>query len=47
MSLNVALWYLNEQTEELAKTKYWLDRLEAFGSDKTALRLLDNEMGEA
>lgn len=47
MSLNVALWYLNEQTEELAKTKYWLDRLEAFGSDTIALRLLDNEMGEA
>lgn len=46
MTLNVALWYLNEQVEELAKTQLLLDKLEAFGSDKIALRLLDNELAE-
>lgn len=46
MTLEKAQWYLKEQTEEIAKTKYWLDRLEAFGDSKEALRLLDNEMAE-
>jgi ferritin len=44
ITMNVALWYLNEQVEELAKTQLWLDKLESFGRDKIALRLLDNEM---
>ncbi len=38
--------YNGEQIEELAKTQYWLDRLEAFGDSEVALRLLDNEMKE-
>jgi ferritin len=47
MTLNLAQKYLNEQVEELKKTQYWVDRLELFGSEGAALRLLDEEMGEA
>lgn len=46
MTLALAQWYLTEQTEEIGKTTYWLDRIEAFGTSPEALRLLDNEMGE-
>lgn len=45
MTLELAQRYLKEQVEELNKTQYWIDRLEAFGNDKIALRLLDDEMG--
>lgn len=45
MTLQLAQTYLKEQVEELGKTTYWLDRLEAFGDSKESLRLLDNEMG--
>lgn len=38
--------YLKEQIEEHDKTQTWVDKLIAFGEDKIALRLLDNEMGE-
>lgn len=44
MTFGLAQKYVNEQIEELSKIQYWLDRLEAFGSDQIALRLLDNEM---
>ena len=37
--------YLKEQVEEHDKTQTWMDKLTAFGTDKIALRLLDNEMG--
>lgn len=47
MTLALAQWYLTEQTEELGKTIYWLDRIESFGTSKEALRLLDNEMNKA
>lgn len=47
MTVELAQRYLKEQAEELGKTQYWIDRLEAFGTHKTALRLLDDEMGEA
>ena len=40
------LRYLKEQVEEHDKTQTWVDKLAAFGEDKLALRLLDNEMGE-
>lgn len=43
--LPLALKYCGEQVEELAKTQGWIDKLESFGSDKIALRLLDEEMG--
>ncbi len=46
MTLELAHRYLKEQVEELAKTNYWVDRLKAFGTDKIALRLLDDEMGK-
>lgn len=36
--------YLQEQQEELGKLQNLLDKLEAFGEDKIALRLLDNEL---
>lgn len=41
----LALKYLKEQVEEHDKTQTWVDKLEAFGEDPIALRLLDNEMG--
>ena len=47
MTLALAQWYLTEQTEEVGKTVYWLDKLDAFGTSKEALRLLDNEMNKA
>ena len=46
LTFTLALKYVAEQREELQKTKYWLDRIEAFGNSKEALRLLDNEMYE-
>lgn len=43
----LSLKFLHEQREEMDKMQTWIDKLEAFGEDKLALRLLDNEMGEA
>lgn len=43
--MELALRYVKEQVEELAKTQFWVDQLESFGDDKTALRLLDTKMG--
>lgn len=42
----LALRYLKEQVEEMDKMQTWMDKLEAFGTDKVALRLLDNDMAE-
>lgn len=44
--LELAGSYNKEQLEELGKMQNWLDQLEAFGTDKIALRLLDNAMAE-
>jgi ferritin len=44
MSFELALKYCKEQVEELAKTQAWIDKLNSFGTDKIALRLLDDEM---
>jgi len=44
MLYELCLAYLKEQVEEHDKTQTWMDKLEAFGTDKIALRLLDNEM---
>ena len=44
MLYELCLAYLKEQVEEHDKTQTWVDKLEAFGTDKIALRLLDNEM---
>lgn len=45
MLYQLALQYLKEQVEEHDKMQTWMDKLEAFGTDNIALRLLDNEMG--
>lgn len=47
MTLELAQRYLKEQVEEIAKTTMWVNKLNLFGNDKIALRLLDNEMSEA
>ena len=44
--LQLALKYLTEQQEELGKVQTILDKLEAFGEDKIAMRLLDDEFSE-
>lgn len=36
-----------EQVEEIGKTTFWMDQLEAFGDSPEALRLLDERMMEA
>ena len=46
LAMQLAQFLVKEQVEELSKTKLWLDKLNAFGDSKEALRLLDNEMGE-
>lgn len=43
-TLNLALKYTDEQTDEVAKINNWVARLLAMGSDQRALRLLDDEM---
>jgi len=42
----LAMKYMTEQQEEIGKIQTLLDKLEAFGTDKVALRLLDNELGK-
>lgn len=46
MLYELCLAYLKEQVEEHDKTQTWMDKLESFGTDKIALRLLDNDMSE-
>lgn len=41
------LTYLKEQVEEHEKMQKWVDRLTAFGEDRIALRMLDDEMGKS
>lgn len=45
LTLNLAQRYCKEQVEEISKMQTWVDKLNAFGDDKIALRLLDTEMG--
>lgn len=42
----LSIKYLTEQQEELGKLQTLIDKLEAFGEDKIAIRLLDNELAE-
>lgn len=44
-NLVLAQKYCDEQVNELNKVQGWIDKLEAFGDDKIALRMLDQEMG--
>jgi ferritin len=46
MLYELALRFVKEQHEEITKMQTWLDKLEAFGVDATALRFLDNEMAQ-
>jgi ferritin len=43
----LALKYVQEQQEELGKLQTLIDQLEAFGTDKIALRLLDDQLAAA
>lgn len=45
-SFNLAMKYVAEQTEEMEKSFYLLNRLELFGEDPVSLRMFDNELGE-
>lgn len=45
MLYELCMRYLKEQVEEHDKTQTWLDKLNTFGEDKIALRMLDEEMG--
>lgn len=45
MLYELCLRYLKEQVEEHDKTQTWVDKLNTFGEDKIALRMLDDEMG--
>jgi ferritin len=45
MTFGIAQKFVTEQIDELAKTNTLVDKLKAFGTDKIALRLLDNELG--
>lgn len=38
--------YMKEQIEEHEKMQKWVDRINAFGTDRIALRFLDEEMGK-
>jgi len=46
MLFGLAQFFLNSQVEAYGNYQRWIDELEIFGSDKHALRLLDNAMGE-
>ncbi len=46
MLYTLGLQYLKEQIEEHDKMQTWMDKLKTFGSDKIALRMLDEEMGK-
>ncbi len=44
MLYNLAQWYLRDQIKGHAKYQDWIDQIEAYGTDKIAMRLLDNAM---
>lgn len=46
MVIELGRWLVTEQIEELNKMQGLIDQLTTFGSDKLALRFLDNELGE-
>lgn len=46
MLYTLAGQYLKEQIEEHDKMQNWVDKLKTFGTDKIALRWLDDEMSE-
>lgn len=46
MLYDLALKFLREQIEEIDKMQNWMDKIKTFGSDKVALRLLEDEAGK-
>jgi ferritin len=46
MLFGLAQFFFDEQVEPFNSYQTWLDEIKTFGSDKHALRLLDNAMGE-
>ena len=46
LTFGLAQKFVNEQVEELSRNQLWMDKLETFGEDKIAMKLLDQEMGE-
>ena len=45
-TLNFIDWFISEQIEEEEAVKNIIKRLELFGEDKTAIYLMDKELGE-
>jgi ferritin len=45
LTFGLAQKYIAEQVEEISKIQSLIDKLESFGTDKIALKLLDQEMG--
>lgn len=49
MTTQLAQWYLTEQTEEIGKVTYWLNRIDVLGGENinsNGLFLLDQEMAK-
>lgn len=46
MAMELGLWYVKEQVEELDKFQNFIDRLETFGDGADLLRELDDEMND-
>lgn len=46
MVVELGRWFVSEQIEEMSKVQTLVDQLNTFGSDKIALRLLDNELAK-
>ena len=46
LTFGLAMKYVNEQAEELDKSYTLVNKLETFGTDIIAIKLLDNELGE-
>lgn len=46
MVMELGLWYVKEQVEELDKFQNFIDRLEAFGEEADLLRELDDQMND-
>jgi ferritin len=46
MLFGLVQFFLNDQVEAYGNYQRWLDEISIYGSDKHALRLLDNAMGE-
>jgi ferritin len=46
MTMELGMFFVKEQREEIQKITYLINRLELFGTSEVALRMLDEEMNE-